>query len=94
MSESMSMKKICALGLSLFLLALLCGCTEKGEQKTEEYRGIKNIEIVEKSSSGDTAVIMDKETNVLYLIIGYQYKTASITPLYNADGTLKTYGGK
>lgn len=93
------MRKICALGLLLFPLALLCiimlcGCTEKEEQKTEEYRGIETIEIVEKSLTGDAAVIRDKETNVLYLIIGYRYKTASITPLYNADGSLKTYDGK
>ena len=90
------MKKAWLVIVTICMVAL-CGCeTQEDKGKTEllPFHGMANFEIVEKSVDCDTAIIRDKKANVLYLVIGYKYKTTSITPLYNADGSLRTYEQK
>lgn len=52
-----------------------------------------DAEIVEEIGF-DTYIIRDKNTNVLYLVVGGATGDSSImTPIYNEDGTLKIYKG-
>ncbi len=81
------MKKIILCIMILIVLTVsLCGCTNK--QNENDYRPIDNFETIQ--SDGSWRVVYDKETGVMYLIIA-GYRERCITPLYNADGTLKTY---
>lgn len=82
--------------VALTCAVLLCGCEEqedRGKAEPLEFHGMEDFEIVEKSVDGDAVAIRDKKTNVLYLKID-GYRTTIITPLYNADGSLRTYEQK
>lgn len=91
-------KKILALTLSLALCFGATGCAapfsklfpvESGELNT--INRYIDLETVYKDNS--TKVAYDKNTKVMYLIIN-GYNCSGITPIYNADGTVKLYDGE
>lgn len=43
------------------------------------------------SQSGDVVVVVDNETQVEYAFVNNGRGGTAMIPLYNADGTLKTY---
>lgn len=93
------MKKIVAFIMIFALIFVLSGC-EKNKQ-CESYSIDENLqcihneyfdaEVVEDLGSGNL-IIVDKNTNVLYLFLCGTYASA-ITPIYNADGTPMIYKG-
>ncbi len=48
-----------------------------------------DVEVVEDLGGGNL-IVVDKNTNVLYLFVKGHY-AATMTPIYNADGTVKLY---
>lgn len=50
-----------------------------------------DFEIIESNEWEGWAVVYDRNTGVMYVILdGFQ--STGMTPIYNADGTLKIYG--
>lgn len=73
--------KLALFGIAIFASVLLTSCS--GRSNSMAYP-LEEIE-----SAYNSTVFYDKETKVMYVSI---YK-GGCTPLYNADGTLKLYGG-
>lgn len=78
------------LSITAFMLAI-AGC-DKVDKVEASVEG--NFEVVGDSfiKSKKAVEIIDKETGVNYLLVSSNHSVA-ITPLYNADGTLKVEGG-
>lgn len=72
--------------ICFFALVSLTSCSEPGD--TVYSSKYVNFEVLETSSDYDITILVDKTTGVLY----YHYiegNASGITPLYNADGSLK-----
>lgn len=87
------MKKL-VIGLALAIIMVGCGQNQTQAQKQESTKQ-NNSRFTQKEkheiSSYNYRVIVDKETGVEYLVVDYGHGgEVSVTPLYNADGTLKT----
>lgn len=91
-------KKILVTVLCLTCLIVLTACSENNKECSENNKKTStifsseyvNLEIIEDTKDGK--VLMDKDTGVLYLLyINHIDGTRSqtLTPLYNADGSLK-----
>ena len=80
------------LSITAFMLAI-AGC-DKVNKVEVEASVESNFEVVGDSfiKSKKAVEIVDKETGVHYLLVSSSHGVA-ITPLYNADGTLKVEGG-
>ena len=74
------MKKLYIFLLIVFICSVLAGCAVK----VEESKIMKRLE------NGITGyeVLVDKDTGVMYF-----YGTRCVTPLYNADGSLRIWEG-
>lgn len=94
-------KKILIGAIAFCSLFCVTGC--KKTELYSQYSASKNItlihsqyfdaEVIEEIGF-QTYIIRDKNTNVLYLVVGGTAgRSAAITPIYNEDGTLKTYKG-
>jgi hypothetical protein len=77
-------KKILAMVLCLICLFGLTACTASATNFSSNY---VNLEVLEDTRDG--RILVDRDSGVLYLWYrdGNQY--AQLTPLYNADGSLK-----
>lgn len=88
------MKKIIAVCIICVLMFALSGCETSHMNAIDE--NLKKInseyfdaEVIEDLGCGGL-VVVDKNTNVLYLFIkGYQ--ASVMTPIYNSDGTVMLY---
>ena len=80
------MKKIVI--IFMLVLGLIGCCLDSGKEKETHYNSLKqyfNYGIIGHDDGFSTGVIVvDKDTGVLYYFSQYR-----VTPLYNADGTLK-----
>lgn len=81
-------KKILAIVLCLACLFSLTACTDISKGATNFSSKYVNLEVVENTRDG--RILVDRDTGVLYL----WYKDLNeygqtLTPLYNADGSLK-----
>lgn len=72
--------KLALFGIAIFASVLLTSCSENSSM----IYPLKKIE-----SNLSTTVFYDQETKVMYI----NFYHGGCTPLYNADGTLKLYGG-
>ena len=50
-----------------------------------------DAEVIE-DLGGGSLIVVDKNTNVLYLLI-HGYQSSAMTPIYNYDGTVMLYQG-
>lgn len=85
-------KRILATVLFLVCLLGLTACTEDGEETKATIFSSKyvNLEVVEDMPSGE--ILVDKDTGVLYLLYRNCFdgtRSQTLTPIYNADGSLK-----
>ena len=88
------MRKIIAFSMVLILMFALSGC---GVSRTSDIdANLKKIqseyfgaEVVE-DLGGGSLVIVDKNTDVLYLFV-HGYQSSAMTPIYNSDGTVMLY---
>lgn len=90
------MKKIVAFIMIFALIFVLSGCERpSGDNIEGNLQRIHNeyfdAEVIEDLGGGNL-IIVDKNTNVLYLFLSGYYK-AAMTPIYNADGTPMIYKG-
>lgn len=96
------MKKKILIGI-IVLCSLFCGAGCKKNEPYSQASASKNItlihsqyfdaEVIEEIGY-QTYIIRDKNTNVLYLVVGGTAgRSAAMTPIYNEDGTLKIYEG-
>ena len=91
-------KKLFLIALLLLQLCLFVGCGMKGRDIEPEPSNYANkyIELINIYEETDgfrgivTRVAYDKNTKVLYLMTKGN-NDSGITPIYNADGTLKLY---
>lgn len=88
------MKKVIKVLLCLLVFILLIGCTSINTNIDKENISNSNkdndivvIETHQFVPDHSYQIVCDKDTKVCYLITG----RGGITPLYNADGSLKTY---
>lgn len=78
-------KKFCLVLIMAIVLAFgLCGCEDGYIPKSQDDSN-SLFKLV--YSQGAKDVLVDKETGVMYLSIAW----GGITPLYNADGSLKVW---
>lgn len=83
-------KKILAIVLCLICLLGLAGCyyTDTSEGATNFSSQYVDLEVVE--NTGDGRILVDRDTGVLYLWYkDFDQYGQTLTPLYNADGSLK-----
>lgn len=81
------MKKFVALILCLICVLSLCACRAEGDRVTSSSEYV-DLEVIE--NTGHTIIYVDRETGVLYMWYkDYNEYGQTMTPLYNADGTLK-----
>lgn len=93
------MKKIVAFIMIFALIFVLSGCEKnkpcKSDSIEDNLQCIHNeyfdVEVIEDLGAGNL-IIVDKNTNVLYLFVRGNYASA-MTPIYNADGTPMIYKG-
>lgn len=78
-------RKILILGLWVCILGLTA-CDDFSEETDYFSSNYVNLEVVESVENG--VIYVDKDTGVLYLWLR-NYQEYSMTPLYNADGSLK-----
>ena len=83
------MKKL-VIGFVISIIMVGCGQTQ-----TQETIKSSDLRFTQKEkheiSSYNYRVIVDRETDVEYLVVDYGHGgEVFVTPLYNADGTLKT----
>lgn len=83
---------------TLILTVVLVGCTTEskpisGGNIESNLQNIHNeyfdAKVVEDLGGGNL-IVVDENTNVLYLFVR-GYEAATMTPIYNADGTVKLY---
>ena len=86
------MKRLLSLLLVFLLLLFLACCDEKKAAVEKPSRAIDTLVYIG-SQNNDFYYYYDKDTKVMYVVYIDIYK-AGITPLYNADGTLKLYEGE
>ena len=81
-------KKILAIVLCMICLFGLVACTDTSEGATNFSSRYVDLEVVVNTSDG--RILVDRDTGVLYLWYkdNDQYGQ-TLTPLYNADGSLK-----
>ena len=86
--ESYMKKKMLSIFLCVFCLLGLTACGDTSESTIKFSSKYVNLVIIENTST--KRVLMDEDTGVLYLWYkdGGNYGQA-LTPLYNADGSLK-----
>lgn len=91
----------------LMFLLLICvfvcsGCSNACIKPNYSTSANENIEYIHNEyfdcevieNINETAyIIRDKNTNVLYLVVG-GFRSSIITPIYNSDGTVKLYEPK
>ena len=82
------MKKVVCFMAAIAMCMALTGCTDTSEGTTNMSSRYCHMVVVENTNDG--RILQDSDTGVLYL----WYKDRSLygqtlTPLYNADGTLK-----
>ena len=87
------MKKL-VIGFVISIIMVGCGQNQTQTQKQESTKQ-NNSRFTQKEkheiSSYNYRVIVDRETDAEYLVVDYVYgEEVFVTPLYNADGTLKT----
>lgn len=83
------MKKVIKIFLCVLVFVLLMGCTTTYTNTNKENNN-GNIGVIETYNlcpNYSYEVFYDKDTGVCYIAIG-----EGVTPLYNADGSLKIYG--
>lgn len=85
-------KRILATVLFLVCLLGLTACTEDSEETKTTIFSSKyvNLEVVEDMPSGE--ILVDQDTGVLYLLYRNCLdgtRSQTLTPIYNADGSLK-----
>lgn len=85
----MKMKKPCIIMMCLlFIFSMLVGChyTTNNDINSEESNNSLSKDTMEVyKTNGFYYIYVDNETGVLYLA-----NSGGLTPMYNADGTLKT----
>lgn len=82
------MKWLCVFISTIAICMVLTGCTDNSEDITSISSKYCHMLVVENTKNGK--ILQDSDTGVLYLWYkdGSQYGQ-TLTPLYNADGTLK-----
>lgn len=85
-------KKIFCLFLTLGLMFSFCGCRYKaGEQIADEYFTV--IKSDDLGWTEDFAIVYANDTKVMYVLYRSGYGLG-MSPLYNADGSIKIYDGR
>ena len=79
------MKKIFFVVIIIILAVVLCSCSR--EMKEKDY----SVKSTEYHDNINFFTFTDKNTGVMYLFVTSGAK-GGLTPLYNVDGTLRTYG--
>ena len=83
------MKRIKALIGAILASAILSGCgmpTDEDTEKAPTY-------FIKISHEYNGDIVYDTRTGVEYWLSGGMYNNGSLTPLYNADGSLMIYKG-
>ena len=81
------MKKFIALFLCLICVLGLCACRNEGDRVSPSSKYV-DLEVVE--NNGSAIIYVDRDTGVLYMWYEDNIEYGqTMTPLYNADGTLK-----
>lgn len=88
------MRKIIAISLVFVLMFVLIGCgTSRMSNIDANLKKINSeyfdVEVIE-DLDGGTLVVVDKNTDVLYLFV-HGYQSSAMTPIYNSDGTVMLY---
>ena len=81
----------------LFAISLFClaSCRLPDNSNATSIKTDSRIFYISGGGNSYMSVICDRDTRVEYLVVKYTMEGGvSVTPLYNADGTLKTYKGQ
>lgn len=81
-------KKILIVVLCLVLLLVLTACAKEKADVILSSKYVE-LEVIEDYGYPEGEVLVDRSTGVLYLLYYADSTGQTITPLFNADGTLK-----
>lgn len=92
-------KKILALLICItMIICVACACSEDSsaiEQITTTDEMFFCVQTIGLPNSSNMYILVDNDTKVMYALTiaggSYNRGTSSVTPLYNADGSLKLY---
>ena len=88
----MMMKKLFILIAVICLLLVGCETTEVDNPDGDFFSRFIIVEKYVNSEDGMFYVTYDKDTMVMYYIINHD-RGLAMSPIYNADGTVRKYGG-
>ena len=83
------MKKILLIIMALLVVILLSGCSTM--EKIPEKERPTNFMVYEECGSG--AILVDRDTHVMYWVSTSTYNYGNLTLLVNADGSPKIWSG-
>lgn len=75
----------------IIFFAVLYDGISKSDDRSEQNCAKQYIDLVLLEKDGCNFVYYDKNTNVMYYCLGRSELNSGLTPIYNADGTLKLY---
>ena len=85
------MKKILTLFCCMGLVLTLTACDDEYYDKNEKISKYCDLVVIEDDGVSDYEILYDKNTKVMYCLYNNTNHSNGITPIYNADGTLKLY---
>lgn len=85
-------KKLTLLTILLILVLVGCGTTTATYEDEEKnfWDKFVVVESYDNMNDGSLYIVYDKDTKVEYYIV-HAYRRFGISPIYNADGTIKVY---
>lgn len=90
-------KRVLITSLLIIMMFLLSSCkTTTTIYENGEYTKYDQFVVIEEKNNFDEGVlytVYDKDTKVMYYMLNSGYKFG-ISPIYNADGTIKVYEEK
>ena len=94
--EEIMKKKILLIAIAaIIMMTMATGCRQiQEEANSEQWFGEEFIVLKENTSEwGHVYTLCDKQTKVVYYLFA-NFDGQTITPAYNADGTIRVYDGK
>lgn len=87
------MKKIALIIITLAAVLAMAGCELPVEAKDNAPKVEDYVNMLVVCSNISEKLVYDNNTGVMYYQYSYSRSNCGMTPIYNADGTLKIYEG-
>ena len=90
--EKIKMKKLFIVMLMCFTFMSLTGCSLG--KKSDDYKGYSSDKFIRVEDYADCTILVDKETNIAYILYSKSSYFNGLTPLLDEDGNAVVYKDK